>query len=548
MATKAEKLLAKGQALEKKGKRDKALDVYRDACRAEPYDPDLWTARADAARALGMTGEAAEALFHVCDLFARSGMPGEALDVVKRVLALEPEHHGAKRLRRILEQRLGLPVTMASGPMAPVETPAPVAAPAAPAKPARSAANGEPHRADEEPPEQAHQPEQPDQEGEPELAPRPGRPSAQTPMVIELEADEPEEDALLASPHAPPRPAPAFAPAAAPAPVPETGGDSLDALSLVDRLPSQPTDGAGRAASEISLDNDGDNGVDVVQAVASTLSASPLLSELDSDLVRQLIDCGKLVQRGGDEVVFRQGQLGSSLFLILSGEVSVLREGRGGEPPRELARLRPGAFFGEMALLTNIPRTATVTAAKRSDFLEISRKSVRELVDRDPRVLKLLMRFFRARLVGTLLQTSPLFKGFSREERRQLVAQFRLRELAVDQVVIREGATPDGLFIVLVGKLEVMQGDDLLLGTLTAGDVFGEMSLLDGSPAMATVRTRGRSWVLVLGRADYHELATRHPHIRDQLMELADQRRARNLEITSGAPVPEVAEGRLEPV
>ena len=47
--TKAEKLLAKGRGLEKKGKQDKALEVYRDACRAEPYDPELWTARAEAA-------------------------------------------------------------------------------------------------------------------------------------------------------------------------------------------------------------------------------------------------------------------------------------------------------------------------------------------------------------------------------------------------------------------------------------------------------------------------------------------------------------------
>ena len=43
MATKAEKLLAKGRSLESKGKRDKALDVYRDACRSEPYDPDVWS-------------------------------------------------------------------------------------------------------------------------------------------------------------------------------------------------------------------------------------------------------------------------------------------------------------------------------------------------------------------------------------------------------------------------------------------------------------------------------------------------------------------------
>ena len=106
MATKAEKLLAKGRSLEAKGRREKALEVYRDACRVEPYDPDLWTARADAARAMGLRGEAAEALFHVCDLFARGGLPTQALPVVKKVLELEPSHGGARRLLSVLEKRL----------------------------------------------------------------------------------------------------------------------------------------------------------------------------------------------------------------------------------------------------------------------------------------------------------------------------------------------------------------------------------------------------------------------------------------------------------
>ena len=86
MATKVEKLLLKGQGLEKKGKRDKALEIYRDACKQAPYDPEVWTVRADTAFALGMTGEAAEALFHVADLYARGGMPLDALRLARRVL------------------------------------------------------------------------------------------------------------------------------------------------------------------------------------------------------------------------------------------------------------------------------------------------------------------------------------------------------------------------------------------------------------------------------------------------------------------------------
>jgi len=324
-------------------------------------------------------------------------------------------------------------------------------------------------------------------------------------------------------------------------------GAGLDSLSLVDRVPQARALNGG-SASEIPLDeDDAPAKLDVVQAVASTLSASPLLSELDSDLVRQLIDCSRLVHKQTGELVFRQGELGSSLYLILAGEVAVQTGTEAKkEPSRELARLRPGAFFGEMALLTNGPRSATVVALKPSDFLEVSRKAVRELVDRDPRVLKLLMRFFRARLVGTLLQTSPLFRGFSREERRDLVARFRLRETAADYPVIKEGDQTEGLFVVLVGRLEVLQGD-VRLGALGPGDVFGEMSLLEDGQAMATVRTRGRAWVLLLPKDDFLAVVERHPELREQLAVLAGDRRQRN-RATLASGRGRISEERLEPV
>src|SRR5262245_61713422 len=119
MASKAERFVSKARSLEAKGRRDKALELYRDACREEPYDPDLWRARAETATAEGLHGEAAEAFFHVGDLYARGGLAAEALPVVKRVLEIDPHHGGARRLAGVLERRIAL----ASGslPAEPVE-------------------------------------------------------------------------------------------------------------------------------------------------------------------------------------------------------------------------------------------------------------------------------------------------------------------------------------------------------------------------------------------------------------------------------------------
>lgn len=74
---------------------------------------------------------------------------------------------------------------------------------------------------------------------------------------------------------------------------------------------------------------------------------------------------------------FSQGDPGNKMYVILSGEVKVIRKNNRGE--EEIARLRAGEFFGEMALLLNSPRTATciatletkVISLKREDFLQL---------------------------------------------------------------------------------------------------------------------------------------------------------------------------------
>jgi CRP-like cAMP-binding protein len=72
------------------------------------------------------------------------------------------------------------------------------------------------------------------------------------------------------------------------------------------------------------------------------------------------------------ETIFRQGEFPDRLYLIGQGEAEVIRETPGGgEVP--LARLEPGEFFGEMGILSNTPRSATVRAATELETLSIHR-------------------------------------------------------------------------------------------------------------------------------------------------------------------------------
>ena len=86
------------------------------------------------------------------------------------------------------------------------------------------------------------------------------------------------------------------------------------------------------------------------------LSRTPLFAELHPRVLEQLIPRMELVDLAAGDTLFREGDAGGSLYVISEGEVTVETSGT------ELARLGPGAFFGEIALVTDLPRSATVRA------------------------------------------------------------------------------------------------------------------------------------------------------------------------------------------
>src|SRR4029079_5761203 len=104
------------------------------------------------------------------------------------------------------------------------------------------------------------------------------------------------------------------------------------------------------------------------------------------------------------------------------------------------------------------------------------------------------------------------------------------REVAADRDVIKEGTRSDGLYLVLTGRLHALRAGREMLGELGPGDVFGEMSRLSKAPAVASVHTQSKAWLLVLPREDFTEVLSTHPQLLEKLTEVADERRRKNEE------------------
>jgi CRP-like cAMP-binding protein len=130
----------------------------------------------------------------------------------------------------------------------------------------------------------------------------------------------------------------------------------------------------------------------------AVLARVPLFIDLSRrELQRLAITCAQRDYAAGDALV-RQSQPGAGLFVVVSGGVRVSQHGEGGDE-RELSRLGPGEVFGEMTLLDDLPRSATVTAAEPTRVLILPvqdfRAALREEPDITVRLLAVLSRRLR---------------------------------------------------------------------------------------------------------------------------------------------------------
>ena len=273
--------------------------------------------------------------------------------------------------------------------------------------------------------------------------------------------------------------------------------------------------------------------------VRATLPKIPLFSDLEPNPFRELIERCPLREFGAGDQVFEQGAQGNSFFVICAGSVRVIREAPDG--PKEVAVLPEGSFFGEMAILSDAPRTATVlSASDETQLLEISAPLLKELSGRYPQMAQALKKFCRQRLLANVMNGSALFRPFTKQERRQLIELFKASEVPAGSVILRSGELSEGLYVVLSGQVEVRKGTEVV-ARLREGELFGEMSLLTRTPAVVSVVALRRTSLLRMPRGDFNTIMMTHPQILELVSELAEDRgkQMANIEVMESIAIDE---------
>lgn len=240
---------------------------------------------------------------------------------------------------------------------------------------------------------------------------------------------------------------------------------------------------------------------------------APLLSALSKPGARALIGVMAARAYAAGTTIVAMGDPAAALYWLAHGSVSVNRGST------HLGELHSGAFFGEIALVGGTYRTASVVAHSDVWLLEIPAKAVEMAAGKDPQLAEVLAFHARTRLLANVMRTSELFSALSATDRDTLLGKFTTEIVPAGTTFITEGKPNDYLWVLATGRCEV-SGDGTAVTELGSGAAVGEMSLVTGRPASASVVAVESAVLLKLSKHDFTAVANNHPTLVAELERL----------------------------
>jgi ABC-type lipoprotein export system ATPase subunit/CRP-like cAMP-binding protein len=253
------------------------------------------------------------------------------------------------------------------------------------------------------------------------------------------------------------------------------------------------------------------------------------LSTLSQDQLAKMAQrVEPLVYPRGANIV-RQGETGDKFYVLLEGKADVLLSapGRG---QILVGQLRPGNYFGEMALLGNGIRAATVRAASDSEakVIALDYATLNDLISDSRQLREELSHIVEQRATANQVQ---LLSALKQDELEALAKRPIRHTFAPGEVIIRIGELGKSFFIIEDGVVEVVvrngEDQDVVVNQLGRGQYFGEMALLGNRRRTATVRVSqdGPARVIEYGEEEFERWAGSSDRHRARVDEVAWRRK-----------------------
>jgi HlyB family type I secretion system ABC transporter len=257
----------------------------------------------------------------------------------------------------------------------------------------------------------------------------------------------------------------------------------------------------------------------------SALHDLPILRFQPEDVRKLIVDSFVAASFTFGQPIVREGEPADGFYVLVSGQARVVKQRENGEDI-SLNLLRPGDSFGEMALLEEGKRGATVRATGDVTALKLDRSVFQAIVRAEPEIRHYFELQMKHRHLHNFFRLYSPFAQLPVDQLKILLTQFRAVTCAPGDLVIRQGSAPGPMYVVEEGRLRTFteeNGRRRYLAYLRKGDFFGEMSVFKGEPRSASVEAVAPCKLLELAPETFETLLKSCPAFKAQIHERIGQ-------------------------
>lgn len=217
--------------------------------------------------------------------------------------------------------------------------------------------------------------------------------------------------------------------------------------------------------------------------IRKTLESSFTFKALDEKSLDIVIRAMVVLEFATGDRVLTQGDDGEDLFILSSGQLACSRKPAGSEEDVFLKNYEPGEVFGELALLYNAPRAATITATEPSVCFSLDRNTFNHIVKNAS--------IQQREKYDLFLNKVEILQELEPYERSKISDCLELETFKKGDEVIKQGETGDTFYLIQDGTAEAVVTDEAgnksTVLTYSPHDYFGELALLNDETRKATI-------------------------------------------------------------
>lgn len=239
----------------------------------------------------------------------------------------------------------------------------------------------------------------------------------------------------------------------------------------------------------------------------SVVTTNILFSSYSSDEHVALVDAFDSSTVAADTFVIRQGESGDNFYVVQTGILNIFVKGADGQTNRVGNQLGPGSCFGELALMYNTPRAASIQAVTDCTLWMIDRHTYRGILVYFKYLRnKQYMQFLR----NVVIMEKKLGSIMSDSEIEKVTVSLERETYNKGEIIVRQGNKGDHFYIIAEGSVGVYiagsDGKEEKVAILRQGDYFGEKALLHEDVRQASCIAETDLVCLSLEREDFIDM------------------------------------------